>query len=340
MISNSPPPDFTNGASSVVSPSPQPSSQLSQLQQQLADIPSVPTPNPAPTPQSQHGQSGSGSQLAQLLAAVNNSARRSQLQIQQQMAQNGLIARSGQQTSDSDEPMETPFVFRRTQSLGQQSSPFLSSKTTTSQSESQTTPSQLSKTFSVLLEAAKSTPNNQPENQQQLPETFFQGPVLPHDCVTFEVAQLPGPDLSQPAVAAQLLSTGAVMQSQQVFQSNSRLLFHTLAWIKQLPAFRFLQSDIQMRLLQNSWHILFAIGMAQSSKRFSIPNILSAVDNHLRLIMATKKDSLSTNSSKSPSELCEQNKILASIVEQCDNLECDAPEFGFLRLLAFFSAGL
>ncbi|CAH1153276.1 unnamed protein product [Phaedon cochleariae] len=101
-----------------------------------------------------------------------------------------------------------------------------------------------------------------------------------------------GPILQEQNVGFNLIIPGPVppyLNIHYICESGSRLLFLSVHWAKNIPAFQYLSSETQVALLRSCWSELFALGLAQCSQSLSLSTILSALIGHLHAAIAQEK---------------------------------------------------
>lgn len=123
----------------------------------------------------------------------------------------------------------------------------------------------------------------------------------------------------------------AYLNVQYICESASRLLFLSMHWVKSIPAFLLLNTDVQMLLVRNSWCEMFVLGLAQCSHSMYLPTILGAILNHLQSPIAFDK-----NNSERVKLVTDHIMKLQSYVQTMENLEVDATEFAYLKALILF----
>ncbi|GJQ76239.1 Hr78 [Trypoxylus dichotomus] len=103
----------------------------------------------------------------------------------------------------------------------------------------------------------------------------YDGPILQDQHIPFNL-QTPGP-------------VPPYLNTHFICESGSRLLFLSIHWARNVPAFQYLSSDVQITLLKRCWAELFALGLAQCSQSLSLSTILAALISHIHASIAQEK---------------------------------------------------
>ncbi|KAL3289717.1 hypothetical protein HHI36_023117 [Cryptolaemus montrouzieri] len=146
----------------------------------------------------------------------------------------------------------------------------------------------------------------------------YEGPLLQEQHVAFNL-QIPGP-------------VPPYLNIHYICESGSRLLFLSVHWAKNIPAFQFLSSEVQISLLRNCWGELFALGLAQCSQTLSLTTILSALISHLHASIA--QDKMSANKVK---QVTDHIVKLRDYVSTMNRLHVDEHEYAYLKAISLFS---
>lgn len=157
--------------------------------------------------------------------------------------------------------------------------------------------------------------------------------ILTADEKTFEIE---GPILQEQNIAFNLQIPGPVppyLNAHYICESGSRLLFLSIHWAKNIPAFQFLSTDTQICLLQNCWTELFTLGLAQCSQSLSLSTILSALISHLHASIA--QDKMSASKVK---QFSDHIVKLQDYVTSMNYLHVSEKEYAYLKAIALFSA--
>lgn len=146
----------------------------------------------------------------------------------------------------------------------------------------------------------------------------FEGPILLEQHVAFNL-QNPGP-------------VPPYLNIHYICESGSRLLFLSIHWARNIPAFQYLSGDVQISLLKKCWAELFTLGLAQCSQSLSLPTILSALISHLHTLIA--QDKMTANKVK---QVTDHIVKLQDYVTTMNQLNVDEHEFAYLRVISLFS---
>ncbi|XP_072402720.1 nuclear receptor subfamily 2 group C member 1-A-like isoform X2 [Diabrotica undecimpunctata] len=145
-----------------------------------------------------------------------------------------------------------------------------------------------------------------------------------------------GPILQEQNMSFNLLIPGPVppyLNIHYICESGSRLLFLSIHWAKNIPAFQYLSSETQIALLKNCWAELFTLGLAQTSQSLSLPTILSALISHLHASIA--RDKMSAVKVK---QVTDHIVKLQDFVTSMNRLHVNEKEYAFLKALTLFSS--
>ncbi|XP_054279610.1 nuclear receptor subfamily 2 group C member 1-like isoform X2 [Macrosteles quadrilineatus] len=146
----------------------------------------------------------------------------------------------------------------------------------------------------------------------------LEGRLLPEHHVPF-ILQTPSP-------------MPAYLNVHYICESASRLLFLSVHWVRNIPAFQLFRVETQVALVRACWTELFVLGMAQCSQILSLPSILSSIINHLHNSVAQEK--ISAHRVKLVTDhIC----MLQDYVNGMSCLHVDEHEYGYLKLLILFS---
>ncbi|KAG5896700.1 hypothetical protein JTB14_002545 [Gonioctena quinquepunctata] len=145
-----------------------------------------------------------------------------------------------------------------------------------------------------------------------------------------------GPILQDQHIAFNLLIPAPVppyLNIHYICESGSRLLFLSVHWAKNIPAFQYLSSETQILLLRNCWSELFTLGLAQCSQSLSLSTILSALISHLHALIA--QDKMSANKVK---RVTDNIVKLQDFVTSMHQLRVNENEYAYLKAIILFSA--
>ncbi|KAJ8938298.1 hypothetical protein NQ318_020357 [Aromia moschata] len=146
----------------------------------------------------------------------------------------------------------------------------------------------------------------------------FDGPILQEQHVAFNL-QIPGP-------------VPPYLNIHYICESGSRLLFLSVHWAKNIPAFQYLSSETQVSLLRGCWSELFTLGLAQCSQSLSLSTILSALISHLHASIA--QDKMSANKVK---QVTDHIVKLQDYVTSMNRLHVSEHEYAYLKAITLFS---
>ncbi|XP_030756015.1 nuclear receptor subfamily 2 group C member 1-A-like [Sitophilus oryzae] len=146
----------------------------------------------------------------------------------------------------------------------------------------------------------------------------YEGPILQEQHVTFNL-QTPGP-------------VPPYLHIHYICESGSRLLVLSIHWAKNIPAFQYLSTDIQVSLLRGCWAELFTLGLAQCSQSLSLSTILSALISHLHASIA--QDKMAASKVK---QLTDHIVKLQDFVNSMNRLHVDEEEYAYLKAITLFS---
>ncbi|KAK5639676.1 hypothetical protein RI129_012168 [Pyrocoelia pectoralis] len=146
----------------------------------------------------------------------------------------------------------------------------------------------------------------------------FDGPLLQDQHITFNL-QIPGP-------------VPPYLNLHYICESGSRLLFHSVHWVRNIPAFQLLSADTQITLLRGCWVELFALGLAQCSQSLSLSTILSSLVSHLHTSIA--QDKMSAIKVK---QVTDHIVKLQDFVTTINRMHVDEHEYAYLKAIRLFS---
>nr|ASL70497.1 nuclear receptor [Brachionus rotundiformis] len=112
-----------------------------------------------------------------------------------------------------------------------------------------------------------------------------------------------------------------------ILQSASRLLLQSFEWVKNSNnAFKLLDIDVQIVLLQKNWFDVFALGMSQCSKSLSLTTLLANLNVKYQ----------NNNSNRKYSIINEQLFYLQTFINDCERLKLNQVEYAYLKLISLF----
>lgn len=159
------------------------------------------------------------------------------------------------------------------------------------------------------------------------------------------------PLLSDADIAFQLHPPAAMLPAYPaayyMCECASRLLFLSVHWVKQVPAFRRLAEDAQQALLLRSWTALFVLGLAQCAGVLALPTIWRAMVAAIRLdVQAAEERSSGGAGAAAAAAAALRNRALADAVAELQAcvqavvaLRLDEVEFAYVKLVALFGMG-
>ncbi|KAJ8986299.1 hypothetical protein NQ317_010011 [Molorchus minor] len=147
----------------------------------------------------------------------------------------------------------------------------------------------------------------------------YEGPILQEPNFIFNL-QIPGP-------------VPPYLNIHYICESGSRLLFLSIHWAKNIPAFQYLSSETQVALLRGCWSELFTLGLAQCSQLLSLSTILSALISHLHASIA--QDKMSASKVK---QVTDHIVKLQDYVTSMNRLHVNEHEYAYLKAITLFSA--
>ncbi len=88
-------------------------------------------------------------------------------------------------------------------------------------------------------------------------------------------------------------------------------------------------------LVRNAWSDIFVLGLSQCSSTMNLPNILSAIVNHLQTSVA--QDKMTAQRVKQvTTTICKVQEYVKSMTK----MNIDDREFAYLKTIALFGAGM
>nr|ASL70608.1 nuclear receptor [Brachionus koreanus] len=112
-----------------------------------------------------------------------------------------------------------------------------------------------------------------------------------------------------------------------ILQSASRLLLQSFEWVKSSNnAFKLLDIDVQIVLLQKNWFDVFALGMSQCSKSLSLTTLLANLNVKYQ----------NNNTNRKYSIINEQLFYLQTFINDCERLKLNQVEYAYLKLISLF----
>lgn len=118
-----------------------------------------------------------------------------------------------------------------------------------------------------------------------------------------------------------------------ICESASRLLFLSVHWARNVPAFQMFSSDAQVALIRGCWTELFVLGLAQCAQSLSLPTIITVIVSHLHNSVAQEK--ITAQRVKLVTDhICTLQEYVTGML--C--LHVDDHEYAYLKLITLFSA--
>lgn len=157
-------------------------------------------------------------------------------------------------------------------------------------------------------------------------------------------AELDGPLLSEAEIAFTLLPPAAqlpaYLNAYYVCECGSRLLFLSVHWVKQVPAFRRLADEAQQALLHRSWTALFVLGLAQCAGTLALPTIWRSMAAAIRVDVAEERAGGGGGAAAVRCRaLAEAVAELQACVQALVALRLDECEMAYVKLVALFGMG-
>lgn len=131
----------------------------------------------------------------------------------------------------------------------------------------------------------------------------------------------------------------AYLNAYYVCECGSRLLFLSVHWVKQVPAFRRLAEEAQQALLLRSWTALFVLGLAQCSGALALPTIWHAMVAAIRVDVQSEERNSAGGVALRNRALAEAVSELQACVQALVTLGLDEVEFAYVKLVALFGMG-
>lgn len=152
------------------------------------------------------------------------------------------------------------------------------------------------------------------------------------------------PLLSDADIAFTLLPPAAqlpaYLNAYYVCECGSRLLFLSVHWVKQVPAFRRMGDDAQQALLHRSWTALFVLGLAQCAGTLALPTIWRAMAAAIRVDVAEERSGGGGGGGALRCRaLAEAVAELQACVQALVALRLDECEMAYVKLVALFGMG-
>ncbi|KAK9497897.1 hypothetical protein O3M35_003800 [Rhynocoris fuscipes] len=117
-----------------------------------------------------------------------------------------------------------------------------------------------------------------------------------------------------------------------IYESASRLLFLSVHWVRNVPAFQLFSNEAQVSLVRGCWSELFALGLSQCAHALSLPTIIISICNHLQNSVAQQKIS-----SSKVKIVTDHIRSLQDFVNSMIALNVDEHEYAYLKLITLFN---
>ncbi|XP_063220484.1 nuclear receptor subfamily 2 group C member 1-A-like isoform X2 [Bacillus rossius redtenbacheri] len=124
----------------------------------------------------------------------------------------------------------------------------------------------------------------------------------------------------------------AYLNVHYICESASRLLFLSVHWARNIPAFQLLSCESQTALVRGCWTELFTLGLIQCSDVISLPAVLSTIINHLQVSFIQEK--ISTQQLK---QVTDHVFKIQEYLGGMTRLHVDEHEYAYLKAIALFS---
>ncbi|KAF2361071.1 Zinc finger nuclear hormone receptor-type [Trinorchestia longiramus] len=228
-------------------------------------------------------------------------------------------------TTPQDQPQLTPSDAHQQESQrhgspAQQDGPCDRSSPDPRHLPEQSEPMQLTTSSAVEVKPNISSPaySSSRLNSDSAADVDLQTPLLTESLVPF--------NLTAPSPMPSFLNV------HYICESASRLLFLSVHWCRNIPAFQSLSPALQIQLVRGSWSEILSLGLAQCSATLSLEVILSAISQHLAQALDSSK--ISQDRFK---EVYEHIARLQELVNTLTSMSLDEHEYAYLKALVLFS---
>ena len=128
------------------------------------------------------------------------------------------------------------------------------------------------------------------------------------------------------------------LSMEYVYEIATRLLFLTVDWARSIQAFRSLDNNDQLVLLQSTWSDLFMLGVAQCASSFPLSPLLTLAAVHMERSEGSE-DHKPPVFPKEPNML---EKIISvkDLLFSLEKLGLDYVEYAFLKTIVLFNSGM
>lgn len=128
------------------------------------------------------------------------------------------------------------------------------------------------------------------------------------------------------------------LSMEYVYEIATRLLFLTVDWARSIQAFRSLDNNDQLVLLQSTWSDLFMLGVAQCSSSFPLSPLLALAATHMEQSEGSRNQTPPVLT-KEPN-MVEKIMSVKGLLFSLEKLELDSVEYAFLKTIVLFNAGM
>ena len=122
-----------------------------------------------------------------------------------------------------------------------------------------------------------------------------------------------------------------------IYELATRLLFLSVDWARTVPAFRKLERQDQLALLQYSWSDIFLFGVAQCSNAIPLSPLLTFAATHLK--WTDDEGDVKPVVTKG-SSMFEKVMMIKNFVSSLERLDVDYIEYALLRAILVFNTGM
>ncbi|BES91355.1 receptor [Nesidiocoris tenuis] len=188
---------------------------------------------------------------------------------------------------------------------------------------------------SDIIEPIYSAPDDRASMNNTLESIQGNGPVANSDEEDVEPIQVDGHILEDNTFTFKIQNPSPVPEFNDVhyiIECASRLLFLSVHWARNIPAFQMFSVQNQITIMQGCWNELFLLGLAQCFKTLSIPTIIYSMVNHLQKSVVEEKISVSKAKAVTAH--------IYSLRDYCQSLidlNIDDQEFAYLKAISLFS---
>lgn len=136
----------------------------------------------------------------------------------------------------------------------------------------------------------------------------------------------------------------AIRAPQVVFKAACEVLVKTFRFVKNVPCFRGLPAEDQLRLVRKSWAPLLLLGMVQDSVHFETvetrrPSLLHRILTHSKERERQQQQQRARSEVQDPGVPVGDVEGIKMFLVKCRGLEISLKEFAFLKGAVLFSPG-